>query len=253
MNCSLDLFHIVVREANSDIDFHSHSGYELVYYVTGKGDTYIQNELYTYTAGQFTIIPPNCRHNEFRKLESQVMFFIFSYDNVPVILKSGLYHDYADQRILKLIKNMATELRGKSNYYDVKLRCRLMEIIVEIGRMSNASPSNKANEQLLYAKNYIEQYYHGKLDLAGLADTLGYSYDHFRHVFKEYTGYSPKQYVIRQRMDQAKQKLINSSDPITLVSMECGFSTLPQFCMMFKKNVGVSPIEYRQLYIVNDV
>jgi len=246
LNCSLDLFHKMIREASSNIDFHSHEAFELVYYISGTGTTQIQKELFNYSKGQFAIIPPGFLHNEFRHSETEVIFFVFSYDNTPIYLDSGLYSD-SNGHIHALLEKMGLELKSKSSFYDVKLQCILMEIIIEIGRMTGAVSRREANDRLTYAKNYIEQYYSEKIDLPGLAITLGYCYDYFRHQFKETIGFSPMQYVIRQRIDQAKQILLNSDRQITDISMECGFSTTPQFCLMFKRQVGISPKRYRDV------
>lgn len=165
------------------------------------------------------------------------MFINFSYDQVPVRLQAGLYHDNASGHIHDLLEKMASELQSKNSFYHLKLNCLLSELIIEVGRIIGNEPPNEAleiDEKLRYAQNYIEQYYCDKVDFADLAATLGYSYHYFRHQFKEKTGYSPMQYAIRKRIDQAKNRLAGSSDSVTTIAMECGFSTPPQFCMLFK-------------------
>ena len=248
MNCSFDLFFAVVRDAESYIDFHSHAGFEIVYYVSGSGTTTIGNDQYPYGSGQFTIIPPGHKHDEYRRDETRVMFAVFSYDPVPIPLPAGIYRDDADGTVRKLLEKMAAELQSKNRFYHLKLNCILTELIIEAGRIIGSEAPNEtqeANEKLGYAKNYMEQYFYEKVDLTDLAKTLGYSYHYFRHQFKDKTGYSPIQYVIRKRIDQAKKLLTGSSQPITTIAMECGFSTPPQFCTLFKKYVGISPKQYR--------
>jgi len=248
MNCSMDFYYADVRDAQSYIGLHAHSGYELVYYRTGRGKTRIDKTEYEYRPGTFAIIQPGVKHDEFRETDTDVRFFVFFYDNQPVRLANGLYEDRSGGRLPALLDRLASELRGQAPYYDFLIRSILIEFLVEVGRM--VSPKDVAASEpggkLLYAKSFIEQYCGESLDLPGLARTLGYSYDYFRHRFKEKIGYSPMQYAVRKRLDRAKAELLETDKSVTDISMSCGFSNTPQFCMMFKKHARMSPGEYRK-------
>ncbi|MDF2650176.1 MAG: AraC family transcriptional regulator [Paenibacillus sp.] len=246
MNASLDFFHVLTRDADSYIPFHSHSGFELVYYASGTGTTHIDQQKYAYSAGQFALIQPGCPHDEYRRTSTDVLFLGFFWDNASIPLRNGLYSDSPNGTIGKLLERMASELANKARFYEFLLRGLLMEVVVEIGRIADIpEPAEDSHDNLVYAKNYIEQYHGEKVNLQSLAKTLGYSYDYFRHQFKDYTGYSPMQYTVHKRLEKAKQMLVHDTKSITEVSIECGFSNTPQFCKMFKKQFGVSPKIYR--------
>ncbi|CAG7627681.1 helix-turn-helix domain-containing protein [Paenibacillus allorhizosphaerae] len=249
MNVSLHLFHSVTRTADSYIHFHAHNGYEIVYYFSGNGNTQIDKEKFEYNAGCFAISEPGVKHDEYRRTSTDVIYLVFSCTNSAIPLQNGLYGD-PDGTIGRLLHRMAAELSSKTKYYDILLRCLLVEVIVEIGRVTNLESTEEADNNLIYAKNYIEQYHGEKMDLQGLAKTLGYSYDYFRHLFKDYTGYSPMQYAVQQRLERAKQMLTAGKEPITAISIECGFSNSPQFCKMFKSQFGMSPKRFRETYSV---
>lgn len=247
MNASLHLFHIVTRAADSYSHFHTHNGYEIVYYVTGNGTTQIEKENFDYEAGCFSVSQPGARHDEYRRTTTDVIFLVFICNNSSIPLQNGLYCD-PDGTVYRLLQRMAAELSRKSKYYYILLHCLLMEVIVEIGRIANIETVEEPDDNLMYAKNYIQQYHGEKMDLQGLAKTLGYSYDYFRHLFKDYTGYSPMQYAVQQRLERAKQMLIEGREPITSISIECGFSNSPQFCKMFKNQFGISPKRFRETH-----
>ncbi len=63
----------------------------------------------------------------------------------------------------------------------------------------------------------------------------GYSYDHFRHMFKERTGLSPMNYIIDKRIDYAKRLIVSTDMTLSTISQECGFSTSSQFSSMFRR------------------
>ena len=246
MKCELDFFHMDDREANSHVHLHAHTGYELVYYENGHGQTRIENHTFSYQPGQFSIIQPGCKHDEFRETTTHVLFLVFFYDNFPIVLRNGLYTDLSNGRISQLLHKISAEILSKTSFYDILIRCYLAELIVEVGRTTGEQMTTELDDKVIYAKHYIEQYAADKINLPGLAKTLGYSYDYFRHLFKTSSGYSPMQYIVQQRIGKAKQQLTESNKSITSIALECGFSNAPQFCSMFKKQIGVSPMQYRQ-------
>ena len=246
IQCELDFFTKDTRKEKSYIDFHSHNGYELVYYASGHGRTTIGDKVYPYQAGQFSVIEPNCPHDEYRESATEVHFLVFSYNNYPIALRNHVYTEPGDAPIKQLMHKLGEEMLRKNSFSPILLRCYLTELIVEIGKISGEKLQHaELEDQLLYAKSYIEQYAPDKINLPKLAETHGYSYDYFRHLFKENTGYSPMQYIMLHRFKKAKQLLAESRESITTIALECGFSNTPQFCAMFKKQFGVSPLQYK--------
>jgi AraC-like DNA-binding protein len=255
MNCSFDFLHHTIRGKESFIDYHSHSNFELVYYVNGMGTTNLGNETYRYTDRSFTLIPPGCEHNEYRATDTEVIFICFYYNHDPVNLDTGLFTD-RDGTVYQLLKSIMDEMGGRKSYFDMAIHGLLCQLIAEVCRYSEP-PDNppvrptgrqEADEKIRYAKNFLKQYCSEKIDLTGLAHNLGYSYDHFRHLFKRSTGYSPSQYMIRNRIEQAKKKLTDTDIIITTIGLECGFSNPAQFSMMFKKDTGLTPTTYRDQF-----
>jgi transcriptional regulator GlxA family with amidase domain len=102
------------------------------------------------------------------------------------------------------------------------------------------------NEPLLYARKFIDENFNQKITIEDLAQIVGYSYDHFRHLFKNKFGISPIFYVMSKRLDKARSLLRSSELSVTAISMECGFSNDPQFCNIFKMEFGESPLSYRR-------
>lgn len=245
MNCSFDFLYHFVRDADSFIDFHTHASYEVVYYISGSGTTQIGKSVYEYAPGTFTIIPPHTKHNEYRHTESEVLFACFSYDNAMFNLINGLYIDH-DRKLEQLLRAMQEELGSKRNYYHLTLHGLLCQAIAEIGRLIDTTDNTGAtNDKVNYAKNFLEQYASESIDLQAIASSLGYSYDHFRHFFKKETGYSPNQFVIRKRVENAKTLLLHSEKSMIEIAHECGFSNAPQFSMLFSKHTGLSPRAFR--------
>ena len=57
---------------------------------------------------------------------------------------------------------------------------------------------------------------------------------------------TPAQYITSVRLQQAKHLLLTDSLPVSQVAEFCGYYDVAYFCYLFKKNVGLTPGEYRR-------
>ena len=64
---------------------------------------------------------------------------------------------------------------------------------------------------------------------------------HFSRLFKESTGVSPHQYVIRQRVEKARDLLASTDLPVGEVALVCGFAHQGHLARHFGRLVGVTP------------
>ncbi len=85
----------------------------------------------------------------------------------------------------------------------------------------------------------------GDLSLSELAKVTGISAYHFTRLFKKTSGLSPHQYVMQQRVDQAKQLLSTKRKTILEVCLEVGFLNPAHFATVFHKLVGITPKAFR--------
>jgi AraC family transcriptional regulator len=68
---------------------------------------------------------------------------------------------------------------------------------------------------------------------------------HFARAFKQSTGESPHQYVLRQRVERAKELLSDPQSTVLSASAVTGFVDQSHFSKVFRRVVGVSPSEFR--------
>jgi len=66
----------------------------------------------------------------------------------------------------------------------------------------------------------------------------------FALKFKATVGASPIEYLARWRMLLAGDKLANSSDPISVIALSCGYESESAFSTAFKRVMGYSPRQY---------
>jgi AraC family transcriptional regulator len=68
---------------------------------------------------------------------------------------------------------------------------------------------------------------------------------HFSRLFKKTTGFSPSQYLIRLRMAEARRLLRETERSVIEIGLEVGYSSPSHFAQIFRREVGITPTDYR--------
>ncbi|MFD2614098.1 helix-turn-helix domain-containing protein [Paenibacillus gansuensis] len=237
-----------IRGKQMYIAHHSHNCFELVYYLEGKGETEIGENTYQFGPGSYCVIRPGTMHDERRTEDTDVIFFGFSCDDHALMLPEGMFQD-EDDLILNLLHVLYEEFSTKRTHQSMMLDCLTGQLAVELSRRMHEMWSLQARgKKLLSFRRFIDDHFQQKLNLGQLAEDSGYSYDRFRHLFKEETGVSPQQYLLSKRIERACDLLGNTDLSISDIASRSGFSTDAQFCKLFKREVGITPGQYREGY-----
>lgn len=93
---------------------------------------------------------------------------------------------------------------------------------------------------------YVNENLHTDIDVAAIAKTYGFTPNYFRTLFKRATRLTPYDYIQRKRIDKSKVKLDLTSDSVQDIAFQVGFNDPYYFSKVFKKNVGMTPSEYRK-------
>lgn len=100
-------------------------------------------------------------------------------------------------------------------------------------------------QNLQQALAFIDSHLDGDLTLPHLAETLDISPHHFAHVFRRAVGIAPHKYVIRRRVERAKELLETTDLPIVQVALSVGCANQSHFSAMFHRVTGLTPHCYR--------
>lgn len=103
------------------------------------------------------------------------------------------------------------------------------------------------NKSLLIQEivSYIDEHYKEDLTVKYLASKASLSEFHFSRIFKKETGYTIHEYIIKTRINNAKNMLQLTNLSLKEITFLCGFSSESSFSTTFKKNTGVTPGVFR--------
>ncbi len=158
--------------------------------------------------------------------------------NDPVIQSVGL----------ALLAELETQNAGSRLYADSLANLLALHLVRHYTGTENSRPrfvGGLSGKKLKRVLAFIEENYAGDPSLGDLATVAGMSTFHFARQFKRATGTTPHQYLLRARIDRAKELLMRSEMPLVDVGFQAGFSHQSHFSRLFRKLTGTTPQSYR--------
>ena len=104
------------------------------------------------------------------------------------------------------------------------------------------------DEYILKAQEYIEKSYQRKISVQQLAEYVFLGRRNLERRFKIATAHSVTEYIQRVKVEAAKKQLEAGKKIVNEVIYDVGYTDIKSFRDVFKKIVGMSPIEYRSKY-----
>ena len=150
------------------------------------------------------------------------------------------------------IKRIYTTFYNKNKISETLISKYITDLLTEmITSINEVNPDYGHYKVIENAISYISENINNNLDLNELSSSVSLSPYYFSRLFKKETGLTPHTYIISARINAAKFYLRSSSYPIKEICFSCGFTSESNFCTSFKKNVGVTPSEYRNSFLLN--
>lgn len=173
--------------------------------------------------------------------------------DIPVVIVSGHSRfDYAQRAIELGVRKYLTkptspdEMVHALEQIEAELQCRAQELRKRMGE--RIGMPEVTNLLILRAIEYIEKNYSQKLTLKDAAGALYISPNYFSELFKRTTGMNFSEYLLGVRMEKSRAFLSDVSYKIRDVSALVGFSDARYFSSTFRRQFGMTPLEYRNQY-----
>ncbi len=231
----------------------SYNSFLLMYIKSGSGRVAFNDKTYNVSEGSIVFL--DCyRHHEYGTSKGwKTLWLHFDGSN------SRAYYDFIYNKIgcviplygKNVIPNILTAMlngyRSEAPVPEPLICCHIQQMLSEL-IISTADGNFSArveNSPVSEAIGYIELNYSKKISLAQITNRVNLSPFYFSRQFKKETGYSPYEYIIKIRLENAKSMLKNSNLHIKEIAYNCGFSSESNFVYCFHRNVGISPKEFR--------
>ncbi|OQP42609.1 hypothetical protein A4D02_13670 [Niastella koreensis] len=107
------------------------------------------------------------------------------------------------------------------------------------------SLSKQDMQYIRQAKTILDENFDKHITIPQLARQAGINEAKLKEGFRELYGNSIHTYIQQLRLEKAKQLLLTTTMPITDITYHIGYSHVTHFTTLFKKEVGVTPTEFR--------
>ncbi|MGD8782197.1 MAG: AraC family transcriptional regulator [Ignavibacteria bacterium] len=163
------------------------------------------------------------------------------HENNPVI-EVGL-----DETLINLYHQILSLIESEKTGFREIISTLTYQIIAQVNAIQNSKrfAGKEIEITIQKAKAYIIDNIDSNIKFKKLAHELGIGYSWFRHMFRHYTGLAPTQYLLQMKLNKAKELVIGTSLSIKQISVMLGFESQYYFSKIFKKKVGMSPIQLR--------
>ena len=246
---------------------HTHGDFEFKYLTSGNSTQVIEDDEIRTKSGDIIILHPGESHYQTEDVVSPnlVQYSIrFGIKNRECSASERLVEILSDIRVLHddrftlapLFNKLTNEISKRKDGYFNYLQAVCTEIFIELMRLSGANLdeifSTDDSKFTSYWRDRMDQYMHKNfqhdIKLEDLSAEISLSPRHAsRMVMKEY-GMTFVQKLTEIRLDNAKHQLKSTKRDIETISSSCGFQSYSYFTTCFKKNLGMTPGQYRSKF-----
>lgn len=264
---------VLFKPYGIEIPEHTHTYFEIIYVLSGSCVHAINQNVETFSAGDFCILPPAARHCQHASAEYDTIRILVrlsaftevcagllkGQDILSHFLLSSIYSENSDQYLLfrtgdngevrNHIFDMFGEMLAPNPYTDRILTGMLMILLLKLSQNWPAvtqavSLGNSDHEILLYVQ---ENY--SSITLEKLAAHLHYTVPYCSRYIKKLFGCTFSQLLKQIRFQKADLLLKNSALTVDQISKMIGYENPENFMRAFKKRYQMTPSQYRSLYM----
>ena len=126
-----------------------------------------------------------------------------------------------------------------------EIRQKIIELVMECLSTESVADAN-ARSKIQMAIGYIQEHFAENLTVNVLAEHYGMSPNYFSSMFKKEMSRSAVNYITELRINQARELLYHSELSVVDISKKVGYEDSQYFFRVFKKYLGMTPLQYRE-------
>lgn len=261
------VYYLGKHKTKGNQSLHSHDYAEILYILSGRGWYQIGGQEYEVSAGDVILCNPGTRHRFSERENSMLEFYLafndFQFRGAPpnhFLLADGscVLHTTTEtrQEMTKCCYEMIQENDSCRPGKYFMLKACLIKLLILLVRETGAFSAGpdgccleSYNKGYAVKKiiSYLTENYEHKISLDQIARNMYLSPVYISKIFKEETGESPINYLIKIRLEKAKEILTNEENlSIKEVAGRVGYEDVYHFSKLFKKYYGIAPLYYRK-------
>lgn len=240
---------------------HSHDFCEIIFIVDGQGYIITENGRREVKQGDIVIYNPGTLHSEESSETEPLEIKFMALERLEItdlpknhllppeydfIYSAGNYTALFTGEFEKII----AEFESLDTFYveiaESIARTMIMYLFRIINHHEDASQLFGNNKHLELALQYIKENYRNELSLEDIATNCYLNKYYLSHLFTRMQGMSIGKYIQQLRITEAKRRLRETTDSVSLIAKSVGYNDTGHFCRTFKKETYFTPLQYRK-------
>ena len=158
-----------------------------------------------------------------------------------------VFFEEINGRFHRYIEKILDVYNSPTPYRDLRAHHAINSMLLYLTILSSNLSIHKKDlpHHVQSAMKYIEEHYSEDVSLDILASVAKINKFYLSKEYKRYTGFSPHDYLIWLRINHAKVMLTTTDMPASKIAHTVGIHDINNFNYLFKKRVGMTPIQYR--------
>lgn len=233
--------------------------YHLAFCEQGAGKLLIYNREYFIEEKTAFFFYPNVPHEYYPVAEPwSLRWIIFSGSGAGILLNAAgmnraqVFRLKSPDEVILCYKKLHKILQAKKATSMLEASGILYNFLANINDMieqENSESDTQLEKKLNGITTCIKNNFKSDISLDELAAQAGISSSYLCRIFKKEFGISPFTYILRCRVNAAKEELINFPDKsVKAISRDTGFNNCSYFGSVFKEYEGCTPGRFRRLY-----
>lgn len=225
----------------------------LLFYVEKGCETFFLDREVQAEAGSFILFRPGepQEHVCTSGKTSEFYYVHFTVDGSPLPLSVGssrVYPGTPSSTVRDLFEGILEETELRLPAFHTVAVGRLLTLfgLLERGVSTEVGSSHENADRIAVVLRRMNREYAADHSLSDYAAMCSMSKFHFLRVFRSITGASPIEYRNRIRIEHAKALLSDTFLTVSEIGSRVGYASPSYFSDAFKKEVGISPKEYRE-------
>ena len=152
------------------------------------------------------------------------------------------------EKVLHSITDAVNAWKSNDDFRIAATMKAIYDIIYQLQKEAKSAylPSDRAAIVMPAVKKIEDDFTDKDLSVSHLARLCGISEVYLRRLFSQLYGVSPKEYIIKKRIEYAKMLLSSESFSVSEISRLCGYSDPCHFSREFARLVGTPPKKYSE-------
>lgn len=250
-----------------------HDRIEIMYVIKGECTLEAEGQKYQLKNGDFILLNADVPHRIIMKKDEHCRMLNAEFGFVEKssgmssvrellgeeFLNTELFRDKKSHIVFKdsanvysYLKTLVAEVSKNGGVSSRIVQLQIAQLILKIAELYSEHQYNTPIKSIIHIRksvSYINTHYFDDIKIDKLAEYVGVHTNYLQRIFREHMEKTLVEYITDVRIEKAKELLSSTDIAIVDLCLYVGINSRQYFTYLFKKNVGMTPRQYRKSFI----